>query len=243
MNLLKNIFARVWALWGIVWFTLTLLIVFIPFCCCFFWDEPKRSHKSYFLYRLWMSMYLPLVGVFIKVKGKEHFKPGNNYIVVCNHSTLMDVPVSTTRIPGTTKTIAKIEFAKAPLFGIPYRLGSILVNRKDKASRLQSYLQMKVALENGLNMCIYPEGTRNKSTQPLKEFQNGAFKLAVETKKEILPAILFNTNNILSNNKTFYFLPGKIEFHFLPAITPKEDAEALKQQVFKLMWDYIEMNK
>ena len=129
MNLLKNIFARIWALWGLIWFILTLFIFFIPFCCCFFWPEPKRSQISYWLYWLWMKIYLPVVGVFIHVKGKEHFKKGSNYIVVCNHNTLMDIPVSSTRIPGPNKTIAKIEFSRVPIFGIPYKVGSVLVNR------------------------------------------------------------------------------------------------------------------
>jgi 1-acyl-sn-glycerol-3-phosphate acyltransferase len=243
MNFLKNIFARIWALWAAIWFFITLLLFFIPFCCCFLWQEPKRSNISYWLYWSWMKLYLPFVGVFIRIKGKEHFKTGSNYIVVCNHNTLMDIPVSTTRIPGPNKTIGKIEFSRVPLFGLPYKVGSVLVNRKNKNSRLQSYMQMKAVLENGIHMCIYPEGTRNKTTHPLKEFQNGAFKLAVDTNKEIMPAVLFNTNNILSNNKAFYFLPGRIEFHFLPPMPPGTNAEVLKQKVFSLMWDYIEMNK
>lgn len=125
MNLLKNIFARIWALWGLVWFIITLLVFFIPFCCCFFWQEPKRSAISHILYRSWMNIYLPIIGVFISVKGKGNFKRASNYIVVCNHNTLMDIPVSTTRIPGPNKTIGKIEFSRAPLFGIPYKVGSV----------------------------------------------------------------------------------------------------------------------
>jgi len=241
--MIKNIFARIWATWAAIWFIVTMLIFFIPFCCCFFWSEPKRSHISYPIFRSWMAVYLPLVGVFIKIKGEENFKADKNYIVLCNHNTLMDIPVSSTEIPGANKTIAKIEFARVPIFGVVYKLGSVLVDRKDKDSRRNSFIQMRTVLENGLHMCIYPEGTRNKSGKPLKEFHNGAFKLAVDTKKEILPSILFGTNDVMPNNKAFYFLPGKIEFHFLPAIQPGDDAETLKQLVFELMWNYIEMNK
>jgi len=243
MNVVKNIFARIWALWAAIWFIITMLIFFIPFCFCFSWKEPKRSHISYPLFHFWMQVYLPLVGVFIKIKGKENFVPGKNYIVICNHTTLMDIPVSSTEIPGPNKTIAKIELSRIPIFGTLYKLGSVLVDRKDKDSRRNSFIQMKWVLENGLHMCIYPEGTRNKGNQPLKEFHNGAFKLAVDTKKEIIPSMLFNTNSILSNKKAFYFLPGKIEFHFLPPIAPIGDPEILKEKVFKLMWDYYEMNK
>jgi 1-acyl-sn-glycerol-3-phosphate acyltransferase len=242
--MLKNIFARVWALWSAIWFVITMLIVFIPFCCCFFWQEPKRSHYSYPIFRLWMQVYLPLIGVFVKIKGKENFRKGENYIVVCNHNTLMDVPVSSTKIPGPNKTIAKIEMSRIPIFGTLYKLGSVLVDRNDKDSRRNSFNQMKTVLDMGLHMCIYPEGTRNKSKEPLKEFHSGAFKLAVDTNKKILPAVLFGTNKVFPNNKTFYLLPGIIEFHFLPAVAPDKNAEILKQEIFEIMQKhYVENNK
>jgi 1-acyl-sn-glycerol-3-phosphate acyltransferase len=220
-------------------FIVTMLLFFIPFCCCFFWKEPKRSHASYPLYRLWMKIYLPLAGIFIKVKGSEHFIKGKNYIVLCNHSTLMDVPVSSTEIIGANKTIAKIEMSRIPVFGTVYKLGSVLVDRKDKDSRRNSFMQMKAVLDMGLHMCIYPEGTRNKTGKPLKEFHNGAFKLAIDTQKEILPAVLFGTNKVMPNDKTFYLLPGKIEFHFLASVKPGNDVEELKEEVFELMWKEI----
>ncbi|UAY51099.1 lysophospholipid acyltransferase family protein [Ferruginibacter albus] len=239
---MRSILARLWAIWALLWFVITMLLFFIPFCCCFFWKEPKRSHVSYPLFRLWMDFYLPAVGVFVKVVGLENFKEGKNYIVVCNHRTLMDIPISSTRIPGANKTIAKIEFARVPIFGTLYKLGSVLVDRKDKNSRRNSLLQMKWVLQNGLHMCIYPEGTRNKTNNPLNEFHSGAFKLSVDTRKEILPAILFNTNKVLPNNKFFYFLPGKIEFHFLNPIPPGNDVEDLKEEVFNAMQNYYECN-
>jgi 1-acyl-sn-glycerol-3-phosphate acyltransferase len=92
-------------------------------------------------------------------------------------------------------------------------------------------------------MCIYPEGTRNKTDQPLKEFHDGAFKLAVDTGKPVLPAILFGTKKILPANKGLHLWPGTVRFHFLPAIDPGNDAEALKQKVFQLMWAYYERNE
>jgi 1-acyl-sn-glycerol-3-phosphate acyltransferase len=44
-----------------------------------------------------------------------------------------------------------------------YRTGSILVDRKSETSRRDSFAKMKEALDMGLHMCIYPEGTRNKT--------------------------------------------------------------------------------
>lgn len=128
--------------------------------------------------------------------------------------------------------------ARIPVFGTAYKLGSVLVDRKDKDSRKNSFIKMKAVLDMGLHMCIYPEGTRNKTKAPLKDFHDGAFRLATDTQKEIIPALLFGTNKILPNNKLFYLLPGKIEFHFLASIPPGYDSKALKENTFEIMRNY-----
>ena len=69
------------------------------------------------------------------------------------------MPVSSPGIPGGNKTIAKAEMAKIPLFGLIYKTGSILVDRKNEKSRRDSFTKMKEVLDMGLHMCIYPEGT------------------------------------------------------------------------------------
>ena len=156
----------------------------------------------------------------------------------------MDVPLSTPFIPGANKTIAKIEMARIPLFGSIYRVGSVLVDRNDKNSRKESFLKMKEVLQMGMHMCIYPEGTRNRTSMPLKEFHDGAFKLAVDTGKSILPAIIFNTKNVLPPGIAFYFWPSKMELHFLPAVVLRvgEDYESLKNRLHEIMSDYYEAN-
>jgi len=151
----------------------------------------------------------------------------------------MDVPLTAPFIPGANKTIAKSSFAKTPLFGFYYMKGSVLVNRKSDASRRQSFDKMKQVLRKGIHMCIYPEGTRNRSSEPLKKFHAGAFKLAVETGNSIIPAVIFNTKKVLPPNKPFYFWPGKIEMHFLPPVpVGSQTAEQLKEKVFNMMKEY-----
>ena len=157
----------------------------------------------------------------------------------------MDVPVTTPFIPGANKTIAKAGMAKIPLFGLIYKRGSVLVNRNDKNSRRDSFRKMKEVLTLGMHMCIYPEGTRNRSELPIKEFHSGAFKLAIETETSILPALLFNTKKVLPPGKPFYYFPAKMEIHFLPPIhvTNSDNSELLKQKVHKIMSDYYVKNK
>ncbi|MBK8089245.1 MAG: 1-acyl-sn-glycerol-3-phosphate acyltransferase [Chitinophagaceae bacterium] len=238
MNLIKNILGRIFAVWAMLLFVITMLLILLPTWAMGLLKEPKRTHWFIQLSRIWIGTWLPLAGIRLKIKGREKFKKGENYVVVCNHNSFMDVPVMSPGMPGPkgNKTIAKIEMARIPLFGLIYKRGSVLVDRKSEESRLKSYTYMKRVLEMGLHMCIYPEGTRNKTDLPLKEFKDGAFRLAIETKKAIIPAVLFNTRKVLPVNKTFFFWPSKIEMHFLAPVETAHlsiaDTKQLRQQVF-----------
>jgi 1-acyl-sn-glycerol-3-phosphate acyltransferase len=239
MSFIKNILARIFALWAAILFIVTMLIIFIPMLLAGLWPEPKRTRIFHRISQIWMAVFLTLTGVWIVRKGKQYFRKGGCYIVICNHNTLMDVPVTTPWIPGANKSIAKIEMSRIPLFGIIYKRGAVLVDRKNEESRKASYNKMKEVLQMGLHMCVYPEGTRNKTKEPLQPFHSGAFRLAVDTGLSIIPAVLFNTNKILPNNKTFYYWPGKIEMHFLePVPVNSMTADQLKEKLFQLMKDY-----
>ncbi|MGZ8523964.1 MAG: 1-acyl-sn-glycerol-3-phosphate acyltransferase [Chitinophagaceae bacterium] len=107
MKLMKEIFGRIWAVWGIISFAITFLIIFIPSMLTYLVPDPKGSALFIKIARLWMNVWLRLVGCPVKVKGKNNFAKGTAYIVTCNHNSLMDVPLSSPYIPGANKTIAK----------------------------------------------------------------------------------------------------------------------------------------
>jgi 1-acyl-sn-glycerol-3-phosphate acyltransferase len=244
MKLVKNFLGRVFALWAALVFVASLLVVIIPAWLIHFYPEPRRTVALFNIFRVWMKFFFVLSGVRRIFKGKEHFKKGENYIVVCNHNSFMDVPLTSPGIPGANKTIAKIEMSRVPLFGSIYKSGSVLVDRRNEQSRKQSYAQMKEVLQLGLHMCIYPEGTRNTSKEPLQRFHDGAFRLAIETGKEIMPTVIFNTAKVLPRKKTFFFWPHPVEMHFLPPVSSgNKTTEELKTEVFTIMKEYYIQNR
>lgn len=245
MNTLKNIFARIWALWGLISFVITFLVIFIPSMLAYLITDPVKG-QYYFIKvsKFWMDIWLPLVGCPVKVTGKENFISKENYVIVFNHNALLDVPLSAPYVPGANKTIAKASFAKVPLFGLFYKKGSVLVDRKNEKSRIQSYEAMKAVLAIGMHMCIYPEGTRNRTGEPLKQFYDGAFKLAADTKKNIMPCVITGTKKAMPINKFFYLLPTRLKMHFLPAVSAENiTAKELKEKVFEAMKEYYVRNK
>ena len=231
-----NIFGRIWAFWGLVSFIITFIIVFLPTMVAHLFPEKKGQDYFIAVSRYWMSFWLKLIGCSLKVTGIENFEPGKNYVVVYNHNALLDVPLSAPFIPGGNKTIAKASFAKVPIFGLFYKRGSVLIDRKSDNSRLKSFEDMKIVLQKGMHMCLYPEGTRNRTNEPLKPFYDGAFKLAIVSKKDIIPCVLLGTKKAMPINKTFYLLPTRLQMHFLPVISSAGvKTRELKETVFNVM--------
>jgi 1-acyl-sn-glycerol-3-phosphate acyltransferase len=242
--MIKNILARIIALWAIIVFFLSLLVVDLIVLYANRKPEPKRSKFLQPVYQNWLTLFFILTGVRRKFVGKEHFNKKEAFVIVCNHRSLMDPPLSSPGIPEANKTIAKIEMAKIPVFNILYKSGSVLVDRKSDASRKKSYLRMKEVLNMGIHMCIYPEGTRNKTKEPLRTFHDGAFRLAVDAKKRIMPTVIFNTEKVMPNNKTFYYWPSKVEMHFLPPIsTENKTSQQVREEVFEVMKNYYVQHK
>lgn len=242
---MKEVFARIFALWAMIIFIVTMLPVVIIMVVIGLVKEPKRTAIFRITSKIWMRIFFFLSGCRLKLVGEKHFEKGKNYIVVSNHNSLMDVPLTTPFIPGPNKTIAKSEMAKVPVFGFIYKRGSILVDRSSKNSRQQSFKLMKEVLKMGMHVCIYPEGTRNKTELPLKAFHDGAFRLAVETGTSLIPALLFNTKKVLPPGKVFFFWPSKMELHFLSPfpVSRDDDYEAVKDKLYLLMTEYYAGNQ
>lgn len=234
--MLKNIFERTWAFWGLISFLITFLVIFPLSMLSHVMEETKGQKYFIAVSKIWMNVWLFLVGCPVRVTGKENFKPGQAYIVVFNHNALLDVPLSAPYVPGANKTIAKASFAKIPLFGLFYSRGSILVDRTDEKSRSKSFDSMKKTLAKGMHVCIYPEGTRNRTAEPIKPFYDGAFRLAAITGKDIIPCVITGTKKAMPINKKFFLLPVKLSMQFLPAETSAgKTVTALKEKVHEEM--------
>lgn len=240
MKVIQEITGRIAAAWALLTFAITFLIIFPFSMIAYLLPEPKATAYLIRISKIWIRSWMFLIGCPIVIKGIENFKKGETYIIVSNHGSFLDPTLTCPFIPGANKTIAKDSFAKVPIFGWFYAKGSVLVNRKSEKSRKESFLKMKKVIALGMHMTIYPEGTRNRTNQPLKPFYKGAFNLAYETGKNILPAIIINSKKALPADKPFFFSPQKLELHFLQPVNVKnQSAEELKRKVFSIMEEYI----
>ncbi len=244
MKLIKSIVARILAFWALLVFASTMFLFIWFYLICYVLPEPQKTRWHRQISKLWMGLFLLLSGCRFSITGKENFNETTNAVIVCNHNSLIDIPVSFPFLPRANKTIAKKSFSKIPIFGLIYTFGTVLVDRKDEKSRRKSIEDMKEVLATGLDMLIYPEGTRNRTSEPLKSFHSGAFKLAIDTNKPIIPVVLLNTKKILPAKPAMYFTPGKIQMDILPAIYPEgHTIDSLKNKVYDIMAAHYLANK
>jgi 1-acyl-sn-glycerol-3-phosphate acyltransferase len=100
----------------------------------------------------------------------------------------MDIPANVAGSPDEIlfEFLGKKEAARMPFFGFIINRLCILVSRKSEFSRKASYQKMKEGLDRGYSIFLYPEGTRNRTNEPVKDFYDGAFRLAIEMQKPLV---------------------------------------------------------
>lgn len=184
-------------------------------------------------YRWWAGAVLGVMGVRIRVTGAEHMDPGQNYIIVSNHMSLVDTPLMFRCMPVDFKFLAKRELLKVPFIGWYLRRGGHLtVDRGSVRSAIASMNEAAaLARERRLSVLIFPEGTR--STAGIQPFKEGAAYLALASQIPIVPVALVGTDRILPARSS-WFRAGEVEVRIGTPIptsgrTLKERAEVTRE--------------
>ena len=111
-------------------------------------------------------------------------------IYICNHYGLMDpaYPASTTW--EGIHYVGKKELFEAPIIGfLARKTKAISVNRD--GSDVRGLLDCFKCLKNGEKICIYPEGTRNKTGGEMGQFHHGAAVMAIKCQTPIIPVVMY----------------------------------------------------
>ncbi len=152
----------------------------------------------------------------------------------------MDIPVLMTAFRHQhIRVLGKAEMTKIPIFGFIYKNAVVTVDRSDAAHRAKSVITLKSVIRKNISVVIAPEGTFNMTHAPLKEFYDGAFKIAIETQTPIKPVIFLDAYDRLHYKSIFSLTPGRSRAVYLEEIKveglQKADAVALKQKVYNVM--------
>lgn len=136
---------------------------------------------------LWTPVIFFILGNKLKVSGRENLEEGKYYIFMANHSSWSDIPAAFGATRRGLHFIAKQELSSHFILGpIMRKMQMVFI---DRSNPRKSAASMKIAIERikqGCDIMIFPEGTRTR-TGEMNRFKRGGFKLAAESKVEIVP--------------------------------------------------------
>lgn len=210
------------------------------------WSALRKDFRT--MYRWGMkiaALGVKAAGIRVRIEGRENIQPGVHYIFLSNHVSNLDPPVVLPSVPGMTSVFLKKELMKIPLLGTAMRMGKYVpVSRSNSREDAQRSVEVAAdALNSGLHITVFPEGTRSADGR-LLSFKKGAFFLAEQTAAPIIPIVITGTERMMPKG-TLRITPGEAYLKFLAPIRPQDTAsrEELMERVRSAMQAELERRR
>ena len=219
----------------------TVLVLILPFVlAASFFGTIRGGNYIYRLCRIWAKSFLWSIGIFHRNSFEVPHDITKQYVFVFNHISYLDAPLILKAIQNQhIRVLGKAELANIPLFGYIYKRIVVMVQRDNAEHRAKSVVRLKAVLRTGISIMISPEGTFNLTGKPLKDFYDGAFKIAIETQTAIKPILFLDAFDRMSYKSVISLRPGKSRAVYLDEIKVKgltlNDVPLLKEKVYKIM--------
>jgi 1-acyl-sn-glycerol-3-phosphate acyltransferase len=229
-----------YSIYAFVVFLFFMFLLFPFIVIASFFGKEKGGNAIYRICRLWAEACMLLWGI----RHKNYFEAPHDAskpaILIFNHMSYMDIPILMSAFRYQhLRVLGKAEMARIPIFGFIYKNAVVMVDRSDASHRARSVNVLKTILRKNISVVIAPEGTFNMSHHPLREFYDGAFKIAIETQTPIKPVLFLDAFDRLHYKSIFSLTPGKSRAIYLAEISVAgyeiKDTPLLKQRVFDIM--------
>ncbi len=175
------------------------------------------------LLRIFVLPILRLVKPF-RFYGNKKVKDGA-CVYVCNHYALLDpmYPAATTW--EGIHFIAKKEIFRYPVIGwVLKKVKGISANRDGNDVRV--LLDSFKCLKNGEKISIFPEGTRNKTGEPLQSFEHGASAIAIKAKVPVVPMMIYKKPRFFRTTHILIGTPFEFTEYYGRKLTEQDYKEA-----------------
>ena len=203
MRIFKVIFWILWRIWFYILMGIPILVMF-PFLVISILKE-KWYPYFFIMARIWAKVILFGSGFYYKIETEQKPEKGKSYMFIANHTSMADIMLMLAVNKNPFVFVGKVELVKIPLFGFFYKRTCILVDRNSSKSRMEVFNRAQKRLNQGLSICIFPEGgVPHDESILLDDFKDGAFRLAIEHQIPIVP-ITFADNK---KRFSYTFLSG-----------------------------------
>ncbi len=240
-----EIFRKVWAIYAVILFILLLLISMVVFLLNMAFTPGGKALRRniQYLHHVFTPVFLTLIGIRVRVEGREKLDAKQSYVIVGNHSSSLDFIANAQAFPGIFRFLAKQELHKVPVFGWVVKTMCLSVDRSSAISRARSVVNLKKQLADGWSIFIYPEGGRNQTGEPLAPFYDGAFRIAIQTKAPLAVQTIVNMKDISATARSIDLRPGIVRIVWEEPIETAQltvdDIPALKENVKQLMLRHL----
>ncbi|MGL5956192.1 MAG: lysophospholipid acyltransferase family protein [Brevinema sp.] len=173
-----------------------------------------------FIINKWGRDCLWFLGQPYQIEGLENIDPSKRYIIVSNHSSMVDVPLNALLYKTPSSWVLKEELLRIPIVNIMFLLGiGIPIMRSNAKKSQQKILENILKLKQKINpnIIIYPEGTRTKTGQ-LNPFKRGFIQVMKSYQMDILPITLSGVFNFYSAKQKIPNPDSHIKITIHPAI-------------------------
>lgn len=222
------------------------MILFLPGLTLPFFFGQRLGWIGYFFLWLWSWIFSILTFIRYEFHGREHLRKGQSYIYVSNHTSFLDLPGLRMLFFREFRPLAKKELLKIPLFGWIVRGATVVVDRSSGESKKKSMEKLKEILAHGISILLFAEGTQNRTDAVLQPFKDGAFRIAIDTQKPILPMVVIGAGKLMPPG-SINMRPGLIKIFVAPEIPTtsltSSDSMMLKQKTFDIMHNMIIQGK
>lgn len=171
-----------------------------------------------------------ICGVHLKIEGLENLPKKNGYIVASKHQSAFETTVFHALVPHTFYVLKK-ELMWLPFAGLYFlKTGCIPIDRAGGAKTMRKMLTgVKKRLADGMNLIIFPEGTRT-APGTKKPYTPGVAFLYEQCQTSVVPVAL-NTGYCWPKNKTIKN-PGTVTIRFLPPIEAGMERRAFLTELY-----------
>lgn len=233
LGIIKNVGHWLYRVWFYILVAVPIFL-FFPFLLATTITEKTYPQFFWLARNLWARPILYGMGCIPSVVREQRMDRGKSYMLVANHTSMLDIMLMLHVSKNPFVFVGKKELVKIPIFGFFYKRVCILVDRDSVKSRTGVYRRAQRRLDQGLSICIFPEGGVPDEEVVLDSFKDGAFKMAITHKIPVVPMTFYD------NKKRFSFTfysggPGRIRVRvhqfFETGILSPEDTSTLREEV------------
>ncbi len=209
-----------------------------------YWRGPLKMTRAWSdkTIQNWSYRLLKAAKVNLQVHKKKpiELKPNQSYIVMCNHTSHFDIPISLVALPEISlRMMAKKELYSIPVFGKAMSSADFpMIDRNNRRQSIKDLAHARELMKSGIVVWVAPEGTRSK-TGALGEFKRGAFLMAIDAKAIIIPMGIRGAEKILPAQSLGLSMGETVDVYIGDPIDASQYTSAQKDDLLEVVRNSI----